>query len=70
MRAHVSQAEGGDTPRTLERLLRLPVPVFDVVFGREWYVHVGAPSSAAKANNFPLDVRDPQDGGTTRPALP
>lgn len=40
MRAHASQAsndgsQGGD--RTLAAFLRIPRPVFDLVFGREWF---------------------------------
>lgn len=40
MRAHVSQAtndgsQGGD--RTLAAFLRIPRPLYDVVFGREWF---------------------------------
>lgn len=38
MRAHASQAsadDGGD--RTLAAFLRIPRPVYDLVFGREWY---------------------------------
>ena len=47
MRAHASQAtgggaassgEGGQTgDRTLEAFLRIPRPLYDVVFGREWF---------------------------------
>lgn len=42
MRAHVSQRDGGDQVRSLERFLRLPAPVFALAFGREWFVEVGA----------------------------
>ncbi|MGN6090443.1 MAG: PIG-L deacetylase family protein [Actinomycetales bacterium] len=40
MAAHASQAaaDGGD--RTLAAFLRIPRPVYDVVFGREWYRQV------------------------------
>lgn len=38
MRAHLSQATGDGEQRTLERFLRLPLPVFRAVFGREWFV--------------------------------
>ena len=37
MRAHASQASGGGSERTLAALLRVPRPLYDVVFGREWY---------------------------------
>jgi LmbE family N-acetylglucosaminyl deacetylase len=42
MQAHASQRDGGDEQRSLERFLRLPAPVFALVFGREWFVEVGA----------------------------
>jgi LmbE family N-acetylglucosaminyl deacetylase len=38
MAAHATQATGGDAARTLAWLLRLPRPLFRVVFGTEWYV--------------------------------
>ncbi|GAA6526240.1 PIG-L family deacetylase [Intrasporangium sp. DVR] len=39
MRAHASQASAdGGADRTLAALLRIPRPVYDLVFGREWYV--------------------------------
>jgi LmbE family N-acetylglucosaminyl deacetylase len=47
MRAHASQATGGGAgavgtggqtgDRTLEAFLRIPRPLFDLVFGREWF---------------------------------
>lgn len=38
MRAHVSQASAdGGADRTLGMLPRIPRPLFDLVFGREWY---------------------------------
>ena len=36
MRAHASQASGGDA-RTLGAFLRIPRPLYDLVFAREWY---------------------------------
>ncbi|HET6877821.1 MAG TPA: PIG-L family deacetylase [Jatrophihabitans sp.] len=42
MRAHASQASADAGIRTLERFLRLPLPVYRVVFGREWFVRVGS----------------------------
>lgn len=46
MRAHASQAtaDGGD--RTLAAFLRIPRPVFDLVFGREWYIDPAHPPGA------------------------
>ncbi len=39
MRAHASQATAdGGADRTLAAFLRIPRPLYDVVFGREWYV--------------------------------
>jgi hypothetical protein len=54
MRAHASQAtgggaasvgEGGQTgDRTLAAFLRIPRPIYDVVFGREWFRDPALPS--------------------------
>lgn len=47
MRAHASQASadgGGD--RTLAAFLRIPRPLYDLVFGREWFVDPAAPPGA------------------------
>lgn len=42
MRAHASQAVAdGGADRTLAAFLRIPRPVYDLVFGREWYVAPG-----------------------------
>lgn len=39
MRAHASQASAdGGADRTLAAFLRIPRPLYDVVFAREWYV--------------------------------
>lgn len=39
MRAHASQSSADDgADRTLAAFLRIPRPLFDLVFGREWYV--------------------------------
>lgn len=43
MHAHASQASAdGGADRTLAALLRIPRPLFDLVFGREWYVDPAA----------------------------
>lgn len=52
MRAHASQAsndgsQGGD--RTLAAFLRIPRPLFDVVFGREWFRDPDAHTSGGAA---------------------
>ena len=41
MAAHVSQATADQGARTLQVLLRLPAPVFDLVAGREWFRQPG-----------------------------
>jgi|SoiMethySBSTD1v2_1073268.scaffolds.fasta_scaffold03862_12 LmbE family N-acetylglucosaminyl deacetylase len=41
MTAHSSQRTGGSTPRSLAVYLRLPFPLFRLVFGHEWYVEAG-----------------------------
>ncbi len=39
MRAHASQSsDDGGADRTLAAFLRIPRPLYDVVFGREWFV--------------------------------
>ena len=42
MRAHTSQAAADDgADRTLAAFLRIPRPLFDLVFGREWFIDPG-----------------------------
>lgn len=44
MRAHASQASAdGGADRTLSAFLRIPRPVFDLVFGREWFIDPAHP---------------------------
>ena len=43
LRAHASQASGGEQERLISWLLRLPAPVFARVLGHEWFVQVGRP---------------------------
>ena len=53
MRAHASQgaaAGGGD--RTLGMLVRIPRPVYDLVFGREWFVDPMASTGTARTDVF------------------
>ena len=38
MAAHLSQAGGGESERTLAALLRIPLPLFRLVLGTEWFV--------------------------------
>jgi LmbE family N-acetylglucosaminyl deacetylase len=48
MRAHASQASAdGGADRTLAAFLRIPRPLYDVVFGREWFVDPAHPPGAA-----------------------
>lgn len=46
LRAHSSQASGGDVPRTITLLLRLPKCVYRKLFGKEYYVERGANARA------------------------
>jgi LmbE family N-acetylglucosaminyl deacetylase len=41
MAAHASQRRAEGQPRVLEAFLRLPGPLFALVFGREWYARHG-----------------------------
>ena len=54
MRAHASQASAdGGADRTLAALLRIPRPLYDLVFGREWYVDPsGSPASGVRTDVF------------------
>lgn len=46
MAAHASQAAADDgADRTLAAFLRVPRPVFDIVFGREWFVDAAHPGA-------------------------
>ena len=46
MRAHASQASAnGDADRTLAAFLRIPRPLYDLVFAREWYRDPAAQTS-------------------------
>ncbi|HEX5428894.1 MAG TPA: PIG-L family deacetylase [Pedococcus sp.] len=45
MRAHTSQSSAdGGADRTLAAFLRIPRPLFDVVFGREWFIDPARPA--------------------------
>ncbi len=53
MRAHASQAadsRSGD--RTLGMLVRIPRPLYDLVFGQEWFVDPLAPTGTARTDVF------------------
>ena len=45
MRAHASQSSAEDgADRTLAAFLRIPRPLYDLVFGREWFVDPARPA--------------------------
>lgn len=50
--AHGSQARAEGQVRVLDRLLRLPAPLFALVFGREWYVEHGRPPRPVQSDVF------------------
>jgi len=52
MRAHASQASADSgADRTLAAFLRIPRPLYDVVFGREWFVDPAHPPGAPIARD-------------------
>ncbi|MEO8828153.1 PIG-L family deacetylase [Lapillicoccus sp.] len=52
MRAHASQATAdGGADRTLAAFLRIPRPLFDLVFGREWFVDASRPPGKGVAHD-------------------
>jgi len=52
MRAHASQAAvDGGADRTLAAFLRIPRPLYDLVFGREWYVDPSRPPGSPVARD-------------------
>ena len=58
MRAHASQATAdGGADRTLAAFLRIPRPLYDLVFGREWFVdpaaRPGGPSDVTSSTGSP-----------------
>lgn len=53
MRAHASQAaDSGGGDRTLGMLVRIPRPLYDLVFGREWFVDPDAAPGTAATDVF------------------
>ena len=61
MAAHGSQRRGGAGKRALDRFVRLPLPVFWLVFGREWYVEHGRKAPARLDDVF-VSLRGSADG--------
>ncbi|GGK76492.1 GlcNAc-PI de-N-acetylase [Sphaerisporangium melleum] len=52
MAAHTSQATGGDTDRTLAVMLRVPGPLYRLIFGTEWYVRRDLPPGTRLRHPF------------------
>jgi LmbE family N-acetylglucosaminyl deacetylase len=64
MAAHASQATADDADRSLALFLRLPAPVFRLVFGQEWFVQVGRPPVRPLLTDiFASCARGDADGG-------
>ena len=52
MRAHASQSSAdGGADRTLAAFLRIPRPLFALVFGREWFVDAARPAGSGVARD-------------------
>lgn len=58
MAAHASQATADEGDRTLAVFLRLPLPVFRCVFGREWFVERGRSPAGALLDDIFASLRD------------
>lgn len=57
MAAHVSQASADDdADRTLAAFLRIPRPLYDMVFGREWFVDPAGPRPGKPARDVFEDL--------------
>jgi LmbE family N-acetylglucosaminyl deacetylase len=52
MAAHSSQRRAEGQPRVLDRLLRLPPPLFALAFGTEWYVQADRPTGRRWSDVF------------------
>lgn len=50
--AHGSQRRAEGQVRVLDRVLRLPLPVFGLAFGREWFVEQGRDPAARQTDVF------------------
>lgn len=57
LRAHASQAGGGDAVRTIAALLRLPTPVLGLALGREWFVERGRTPAARPCDDVFATLR-------------
>ncbi len=52
MSAHATQTTGGDGDRTLGVMLKIPGPIYRLVFGTEWYVRRGLPPGTRLKHPF------------------
>lgn len=52
MAAHASQAVGGSTDRTLAIMLKIPGPLYRLVFGTEWFVRRDVPPGTRLKHPF------------------
>ena len=57
MRAHASQSSADDGDRTLAAFLRIPRPLYDLVFGREWFVDPARPAGQPVSHDVFEDLR-------------
>lgn len=57
LRAHATQTGGGDRPRTVGLLLRLPRPLARRVLGREWFREVGRRPAAGLEDDIFASLR-------------
>ena len=58
LRAHASQASGGDDVRTVRLLARVPWPLAPIVLGKEWFVEIGRRAGAHRATDPFVSVGD------------
>lgn len=59
MSAHTSQATGGTSDRTLAVMLRIPPPLYRLIFGTEWYVRRDLPPKTHLKHPFSPSPGDP-----------
>jgi LmbE family N-acetylglucosaminyl deacetylase len=57
MAAHGSQTTGGATPRSLAAFLRLPSPLFGMLFRREWFAEQGRVPGATRLDDVFATLR-------------
>ncbi|RBQ17571.1 PIG-L family deacetylase [Spongiactinospora rosea] len=57
MAAHASQATGGDGDRTLGMMLKIPGPLYRLIFGTEWYVRRDVPLGTRLKHPFDIPPR-------------